>query len=78
MMLSKPAKESDGSGRRIELRDLVLIDTFPIARGGRVYGGGFENRGCYAVGEGAIDDISRSRCQDKKLKKGKKGLTCDL
>lgn len=58
MVRAEAAQEADGGGRGVELRDFVLGDGFPVARGRGVDGCGFEDGGGDAVGEGAVDDVS--------------------
>ena len=55
---AEPTEETDSGGCGVELGDFVFGDGFPVAGGSRVDGGGLEDGGCDAVGEGAVDDIT--------------------
>jgi len=52
-------EQTDNSGCRVELREFMLFDRLPVARGSRVDGGRFEDCGGDTVGERAVDDVAQ-------------------
>jgi len=77
MLSTKTAKQTDGGGRGVELREFMLFDGLPIARGSRVDRGRFEDCGGDTVGERAIDDIAEKRVGVGEIEETEKRLTCD-
>ena len=70
-------QEANRRGRRIELRQLALLDHLPIPRRRRVNGGRFEYRCGGAVCQWAINDVTAEECEKKTrlIKKGETGVT---
>ncbi len=58
VLVTKAAKQTDGSRRRVELGDAVLLNCLPIARGSRVDGSRLENGRSHAVRKGTVDDVT--------------------
>lgn len=59
VVLAQATKKTDGGGRGVELRDLVLVYGLPVSRRSRVHGRGFEDGRGYAIDERAIHDVTR-------------------
>ena len=70
-------QEANRRGRRIELRQLALLDHFPIPRRRRVNGGRFEYCSGGTVCQWAIDDVTAEECEKKKklIKESETGVT---
>jgi hypothetical protein len=65
MVRPKSTQQADSSGRGVELGDLILIDSLPVARRAGIDGGGFEDGCCHAVGEGSVNDVAREKYINK-------------
>ena len=61
VMFTKTTEETDGGGGGVELGDLVLLDSLPVARRGRVNRGRFEDNGADTVEKGSVDDVTDER-----------------
>ena len=57
VVLAQPAEEPYRGGGRVELRQAVLLDGFPVAGGRGVHGCALEYGGGYAVAERAVHDV---------------------
>ena len=55
---AESSEETDGGGRGVEVRELVLVDRLPEARRCRVDGRRLENRRGDAVRERAVDEVT--------------------
>ena len=58
---SETTEQTNSRRRGVELRKLMLLDGFPVARGGRVYRSRLENGGGNTKGERSIDDVAEER-----------------
>ena len=61
MMFTQSAKKTNGSRGRVELGKLVLFDGLPVARGGGIDRGRFEDYRRDPISEWPIDDVSISK-----------------
>lgn len=60
VVLTEAAEETDGSGRRVELGNLVLVDGLPVPCGGRVDGRRLEDGSRHTVCERTVYDVGMS------------------
>ena len=58
MVGPKTTQQADGSGRGVELGDLILIDSLPVTRRGGINWGGLEDGCCHTVGERTVYDVA--------------------
>jgi hypothetical protein len=67
VVLAETAEEADGGGSGVEVGNLVLLDGLPVAGGGRVNWGRFEDGGGDAVEERSVDDVTNEIWDRKTL-----------
>ena len=58
MVRTQTTQQTDSSGRRVELGDLILINSLPVTRRGRIDRSGFEDGSCHTVSEGTVNDVT--------------------
>ncbi|KAI3481860.1 hypothetical protein L1887_55509 [Cichorium endivia] len=57
VLVAQAAQQTDRGGRRVELRELVLVHNLPVARRRRVHGCRLENERRHAVHQRTVDDV---------------------
>lgn len=58
VVITETAEEADGSGSSVEVSNLVLLNSLPVAGRGRVNRGGFKDSGGDAIEKGSVDDVT--------------------
>ena len=69
VVLAQTPQETDGGRGRVELGELVLLDGFPVARGGRVDGGRLEDSRGNTESERSVDDVAGKGSESWMVKK---------
>jgi hypothetical protein len=57
MLMAQTPEKTDGSWCRVELGELVLLNGFPVSRGGGVYRSRLEHGGSDTKSERSVDDV---------------------
>lgn len=58
VVFTETTEKTDGGRSRVELGDLVLLDSLPVTSRGRVNGGGFEDGGGDTIKKRSVDDVA--------------------
>jgi len=69
MVFTEATKKPDCGGGGIELGQLVLLDSLPVARRSRVHGGRFKDSGRNSVCKRAVNDVSVGRARISAVKR---------
>ena len=58
VVLTETTEEADGGGSSVDVGNLVLLNGLPVARWGRINGGGFEDSGGDTIEKGPVHDVT--------------------